>query len=203
MLYADEVVTTSRGYLLHAAGKNIIFCLSYKDFHFIFNLCFDYFLFSNLFIGYKNLQATGHMSSTSTIKTSLWDQWWWFFLYPQEIFLYIYIYIYIWKQTLIKISTNVASHIPHKYVGYYCEGGWKYANEVVTTSSSYSLHAADKSIVLCECYKDFHFISNLCFSYFSFSNLLLGYNNNYLTLIILLNINHLLTHSERVSNTLI
>ena len=27
------------------------------------------------------------------------------------------------------------------------------------------------------CYKDFHFISNLHFGYFSFSNLFLGYNN--------------------------
>ena len=32
------------------------------------------------------------------------------------------------------------------------------------------------STVFCECYKDFLFISNLNFGYFSFSNLLLGYN---------------------------
>ena len=32
------------------------------------------------------------------------------------------------------------------------------------------------NIVLVEHYKDFHFLSNLCFGYFLFSNLLLGYN---------------------------
>ena len=34
------------------------------------------------------------------------------------------------------------------------------------------------SIVFCNCIKDFHFISNLCFGYFSLCNLLLGYNTN-------------------------
>ena len=99
--YANKVVITSSGYLLHAAGKSIV--IYYKDFHFIFNLCFHYFLFSNLLLGYENLQATGHMSSTSTIKTSLWDQWWWFFFFIHKkyfcVCIYIYIYIYIYVKT--------------------------------------------------------------------------------------------------------
>ena len=34
------------------------------------------------------------------------------------------------------------------------------------------------SIVFCQCCKDFYFISNVRFGYYSFSNLLLGYNKN-------------------------
>ena len=34
------------------------------------------------------------------------------------------------------------------------------------------------SIVFCLCYKDFHFISNLRFSFYSFSNILLRYNRD-------------------------
>ena len=42
----------------------------------------------------------------------------------------------------------------------------------------YLLHAAGEYCIFL-CYKDFHFISNLHFGYFSFNNLLFGYNSSH------------------------
>ena len=47
------IVTTSSGYLLHAAGKYFIL-LMYKDFHFISNLFLGYYSFSNVFVRLKS-----------------------------------------------------------------------------------------------------------------------------------------------------
>ena len=51
-----------------------------------------------------------------------------------------------------------------------------FTNYVVTPSNGYLRHSVGDNCIFFQCYKDFHFLSNLRFGYYSFSNLLLGYN---------------------------
>ena len=60
--------------------------------------------------------------------------------------------------------------------------GWKYTKELPLIVVTFFMPLA--SIVFCQCYKNFHFLSNLHFGYFSFSNFIVGYNRIYDTKIL-------------------
>ena len=67
----------------------------------------------------------------------------------------------------------------HTSVGHYCQGGYFCRLSSSSLLAAVNFYTLLASIIFCKCYKDFHFIYDLSFGYFSFSNLLLDYNSFY------------------------
>ena len=78
------------------------------------------------------------------------------------------------KKMLYTVPMNINGYVPfsYKYVGHYCEWG----GNMLIQKQWFTFFTPQVRIVFYWCYKDFHFISNFYFGYFSFSYLLIGYN---------------------------